>query len=120
LERSTSFEAIVLEALLFCAHDADLGDSVHVGKITQLVNTILMGRGATREVDPRKVGHVLRTLGFSPRRLDSAGRGILLVQEVRQTVHDLAWDLAVPSVRDGVAHCDYCKRLADQYASQKD
>ena len=82
LERSTSLEATVVEALLFFAHDAERRDAVHVGEITKAVNEIRKGRGVTETIEPRKVGGILRTLGFRTKNIDSSGRGVLLADGV--------------------------------------
>lgn len=110
VERSTSLEAVVIEALLSYMHDPERKGSVHVGEIAKRANEIQNGRGSTEELKPRKVGVLLRTLGFQTREIDSAGRGVLLVEGVRHSVHRLAWDFAVPSVRQGVAQCALCQQ----------
>ena len=116
LERSTSLEATVVEALLFFAHDAERRDAVHVGEITKAVNEIRKGRGVTETIEPRKVGGILRTLGFRTKNIDSSGRGVLLADGVRQSAHRLAWDLEVPTVmRNSAALCDLCKQFAETH-----
>ena len=110
LERSLSVEAVVLDALLFFVHDAEHREAVHVGEIAKVVNEIRMRRGAT-QLDPRKIGHVLRSLDFRTQDIDSAGRGVLLVGKVRQAAHRLAWAWGAPSVRNGVEHCEICKEF---------
>ena len=114
LERSLSLEGVVIEALFFFVHDAEQRESVHVGEVTKVVNEIRTRRGTTQKLDPRKIGHVLRSLDFRTQDIDSAGRGVLLVEKVRQAVHRLAWAWGVPSVRNGVAHCEVCKEFMER------
>jgi hypothetical protein len=114
LERSLSLESIVLDALLFFVHDPERREAVHVGEIAKIVNEIRMGRGATHKLDPRKIGHVLRSLDFRTQDVDSAGRGVLLVEKVRRAVHRLAWAWEAPSVRNDVAQCEICQEFREQ------
>jgi len=112
VERSTSLEAVVIEALLSYLHDPERRASVHVGEITDRLNEILRGRGANRDLKPRRVGSILRALGFETRDIDSAGRGMLLVEAVNQSVHRLAWQFPVPSVRNGTEQCPLCQEMS--------
>jgi hypothetical protein len=56
LERSTSLEATVVEALLFFAHDAERRDAVHVGEITTAVNEIRRGAASPRRLNRERSG----------------------------------------------------------------
>ena len=41
-------------------------------------------------MNPRAVGNILRALGFSTQRLSATRRGILLLNSIRQRIHQLA------------------------------
>ena len=62
----------------------------------------------------RMVGSKLHTLGFTTTRLDSAGRGLQLKNEVRKRIHRAAWDyrVAFPSLNE--TQCDQCREILAQ------
>jgi hypothetical protein len=111
ITRSFSLESILVEALLFLCHEDDERASAIVGDIAKVMNTILKGRGEPLELEPRKVGDVLRALQFFPVRQGSAARGISLLLADRRQVHCLARDYDVPTIRDGVK-CPQCNELS--------
>ncbi len=57
---------------------------------------ILKGRKEIIQLEPRAVGDVLRALGLFTRRLGSAGRGLMLFNDARRKIHDLARRYDVP------------------------
>lgn len=57
----------------------------------------------------RAVGHKLRALGIATERLDAAGRGIPLLDAVRQRVHKLAGEYNVPGPGNSQESCQYCR-----------
>jgi hypothetical protein len=89
IRRADSIEAIVAEATLFLSHEGARSQAL-IGEITTIANGILKGRGENIILDPRAVGHHLRTLGLFSLRLGRAGRGILFTSEIRRKIHDLA------------------------------
>jgi hypothetical protein len=83
------------------------------------VNEIRMGRGATETLEARKVGGILRTVGFRTKNIDSFGRGVLIADRVRQSAHRLAWDFEVPTVRNTMGRCDLCKQFAETHRTKQ-
>lgn len=79
----------VIEALLALSKDEKRA-SAGVAEITFRVNRILENNGELLVLAPRAVGSVLRTLGFSTQRLGAVGRGITLLNSVKQRIYDLA------------------------------
>lgn len=108
ITRSFSLESVLVEALLFLCHDDVNRASASVGDIAKVMNTILKGRGEPLELEPRKVGDVLRDLQFFPSRQSSAARGISLLVAERRRIHLLARDYDVPAIHDGVVGCLQC------------
>ena len=70
-DRSDSDEALVVGAALALCHE-DKGE-VFVKDIAVEVNRLLTARGETRQLSPEKVGHLLKRVGLSTRRLSQAG-----------------------------------------------
>ena len=89
VRNSTSIIRVVIEAGLAFCHDKKR-ESAFVGDVSDLSNGILHGRGETVELEPRAVGDILRSLGLFMQRLGRAGRGILLLNETRGKIHQLA------------------------------
>jgi hypothetical protein len=79
----------VIEALLVLSKDEKRA-SAGVAEITLRVNRILENNGELLVLTPRAIGSVLRTLGFSTQRLGAAGRGITLLNSIKQRIYDLA------------------------------
>lgn len=111
-ERSWDRRVTVLEALLSLCHQENK-ESVYVGEVAELANSILEQRGELFALTSRTVGSQLRTLGFRTGRLDSAGRGLVLNRKVRKQIHWLAWDNKLLSDTDGEARCDDCIELRE-------
>lgn len=112
---TTTFEAVVIESgLLFC-HEKKNRKLAYVGEFTTVSNSILDGRGEQIVLEPRAVGDRLRSLGLFTRRLGSAGRGVLLVSEIRRKIHELAWRFGVLSIEDGVDRCGFCTEARAQF-----
>lgn len=105
-EPPIDLNGILVEAMLSLCHE-DNKDSLHVGVITARVNKILDERGERLEMKPKSVGHRLKALGISTRRLDAAGRGVLLLEAVCERIHKLAVDYQLPAVRS-VQSCRHC------------
>ena len=108
IRRTTTFEAVVVEAgLLFC-HEEKKRESAFVAEFATISNVILEGRGEQIELEPRAVGDILRSVGLFTCRLGHAGRGVLLLSQVRKKIHELAWRFGVRSIDDGVDRCEFC------------
>ena len=108
VRRTSTFEAVVVEAALAFCHEKEKRDWAYVNEFATVANAILKGRGEQIKLEPRAVGDVLRSVGLFTRRLGRAGRGVLLVSEVRQKIHELAWGFCVRSIDDGVDRCKFC------------
>jgi hypothetical protein len=51
--------------------------------------------GESYRLTPRKVGHILRSLGFRTQKLGSLGRGLKLSKELVSSVHNVAKRLGI-------------------------
>jgi hypothetical protein len=106
IRRTDSIEAVVAEAALFLSHESARSQAL-IGEITTIANGILKGRGENIIIDPRAVGHHLRALGLSSRRLGSAGRGIRFTCAIRRTIHELAQAYEVRTKLENPS-CEFC------------
>ncbi len=88
---SKYLNAIVIETMLSFCHE-ERKQSVHVREIASGVNAILKVRGEMLQMTPKQVGNKLRGMGLTTKRLDAFGRGIQLLDPVRQRIHRLAWN----------------------------
>jgi hypothetical protein len=103
---------ILIEIMLsFCHREGKR--TLRVGEITSGVNSILKERGEMLEMTPKQVGKKLSAMGLAPYRLDALGRGIQLLDPIRQRIHRLAWDYRSDSVshdrEDYSAKCRHCR-----------
>ena len=85
-------EWVVATALFDESHH---GGVFTVGDLTIEVNELLGKIGETYLLTPRAVGNYLRSLGFSPVKLGSIGRGLRMTQQLARQVHKLATDLGI-------------------------
>ena len=118
-ERAIDLNAIVVGAMLSFCHEAKR-ESVHVGAVTAQVNKMLEQHGEMLEWQPRTVGHKLKALGLPTRRLDAAGRGVLLLDAVRQRIHTLGWNYQLPAVCGGTPSCRHCDELGESQRGEID
>jgi hypothetical protein len=100
-------KCIAIEAALFCCHEIER-KKVYIGEINRIVNTILRGRGESREIQPRRMGAILRQLGFSSRR-ENNGFAIDLSDATRRKVHKLARQFDLASTE--IPLCDFCSEI---------
>jgi hypothetical protein len=110
-ERAAEFESVLLESLIVLCHERKT--AVHVGQVTEIANGILSRRGESLILSPRQTGSKLKGLGFRTTRLDSGGRGLYLLGEIRKHVHKLARLYTVPSLQSGLPGCPDCKETSD-------
>jgi hypothetical protein len=107
-DRSTSLEAVTLEATLNLAHAGKA--QVLVGEVANEVNRIVEARGERLHYRAETVGHRLKRIGLSTRRLGKAGRGLVMDLATKTRAHELA------AVYGGVGldqeenslHCSLC------------
>jgi hypothetical protein len=117
---SASQEATTIEAMLFLCHEKNgkAHRGIHVGQIAHGVSVINEGRQQIESPSPRAQGDVLRTLGFVTKRIDRNGRGIMLCSDIRRRVHEIAMNLGVPSLAEGMKDCVDCKFVREQHDRQ--
>lgn len=113
VDRASLLQAIVLEVLLARCHSA-IGEDFPVLDLTGDVNTVLRGRGDMREVSPETVGWALRALGLHTRFITGGRKGLLLLNDVREEIHDLAAAYGVRTLREPPEKmkCPRCQALA--------
>jgi hypothetical protein len=113
VDRASLLPAIVLEALLARCHSTT-GQQFPVFDLTASVNTIFRGRGGTLEVSPEHIGWTLRALGFHTNFIPGGRKGLVLLNDVRKKIHDLAAAYGVRTLREPTVKvdCALCAALA--------
>jgi hypothetical protein len=116
VDRASQLPAIVLEALLARCHSTT-GKNFPVSDLTGDVNTVLCGRGDLLEVSPEVIGWTLRALGLHTDFMPGGRKGLVLLNDVRKKVHDLAAAYGVRTLREIPAkiNCPLCAALAKQW-----
>lgn len=119
LDRHGELDWMVLTALFGRIHIHDTAHTLTVGQLTKLVNSELTRRGESSRRDPRKVGEILRSLGFKTEKLGCHGRGFRISKRFVRSVHITAenlglcqGDILVPEAADdgfAVAPCRDCE-----------
>ena len=112
LKSETDLDSVVIEAMLDLCHEKDR-QSFHVADVSNHANKILERRGELLEMNPWTVGGRLNKLGISTKKLDSAGRGALLLNTMRDRVHKLAWERKLSTIYDHAGDCSQCKDFVD-------
>lgn len=87
-DRSTSLEALTLEATLNLAHSGQ--GQIQVNEIANEVNRIALARGERLRFSAEIIGHRLKKIGLVTRRLGKAGKGLVMDLVTMACVHDLA------------------------------
>ena len=77
----------LLDVLLTVSHGKQ--STVSVGEMTKKLNNALESQGETLVLQPRAVGHLLKTFGFETQRLGSQSRGITLSKFNKERIHAL-------------------------------
>lgn len=119
LKCETDLDLVVIEAMPGLCHEKER-QSFHVAEVSNNANKILERRGELLEMNPWMVGRKLNRLGISTTKLDSAGRGALLVNTMRHHVHNLAWERKVSTIYDHAEQCSHCKSLVDTEREEMD
>lgn len=96
---------VVAETALFFCHQAGR-KSFLVGELAKKANDLLTGRHE-HVLTARKIGSILRALGFRGKRLTN-GYTILLTDAVRGEIHRVANGYQVPPMQDGITRCPHC------------
>jgi hypothetical protein len=106
-EISVDARLAVVGALHSLCHNA-AKVSVHAAEIANVAAPILKERGEVVVPSARRVGDLLRDLEFTPRRLDSRGRGLVLNAQVRKQIHHLTWNYRILSNENADPQCTDC------------
>jgi hypothetical protein len=105
---------IVVEAMFSVCHE-ERTQSLYVSEIALIVNSILRKRGEILEMTPKQIGNKLRAMGITTKRLDALGRGIQLLDPIRQYIHRLAWNykigFGVIEADDPRLECGHCSQI---------
>jgi hypothetical protein len=113
---STRISSVVIEAALVLCHEKERSTAL-VGEMATLSNAIFKGRDEIIELEARAVGSILRSVGLFTERIGSAGRGLLLTNDMRRRIHELAWRHNVLSVQHQVEDlCRYCGEARAQFS----
>jgi hypothetical protein len=99
VDRASLLPAIVLEALLGRCHSTT-GKYFPVADLTGDVNTILRGRGEMLELSGENIGWKLRALGLHTDFITGGNKGLVLLNDVRKRIHDLAAAYGVRTLRE--------------------
>lgn len=106
-ERTVHLSALAVETLLVCCHEGKR--EVHVDEVAKGMDALRTRQGDMPPLQPRRVGHILRMLGFPTMRLDISGRGIHLFEPNAKRIHELASRYGVPSSKIPLAACPHCQ-----------
>ena len=119
LKRGGDPELVVATALYACSERA--ANYWTVKDITGEVCDVLGGYGETYDLAPRKVGDILRSLGFRTEKLGNQGRGLRVTQDLRRSIHRTAKALGLcrADILDpqtvmggyGGVRCDLCEEF---------
>jgi len=107
-ENCQSDEAVALEALLVVCHEQK--PSALVSELSEIANTITLGRGERPFSTPKLYGATLRRLGLRPRR-HSSGFVLTLDTSACRRIHEIGRDLGVLSLVEPVAGCKNCASI---------
>ena len=110
--RASSLDAIVLESILFFIHRGDWS-KVRTQNLAEKVTEIYQGRGTARtDVSAETVGWAVKRLRIPSGRINKAGNGVELTNELGRLVHRLALSYGVRAMQSGFrAGCRYCEEL---------
>jgi hypothetical protein len=84
--------AVATALYLECHHGRG---TLTAGTLACTVSDVLAGNGETYELQPRKVGFILRSLGLNTEKLGNQGRGLRLTSQFVRRVHELALELGI-------------------------
>lgn len=121
VDRTSLLAAIVLEILLARCHSTT-GKYFPVADLTGDVNTVLRGRGEVLEISPENIGWTLRGLGMHTDFISGGRKGLVLLNDTRKEIHDLAAAYGVRTLRELPAKidCPLCAALARPWKVEGD
>ncbi len=119
LKRGGDPEWVVATALYDLCHRG--ANYWTVMQIAGEADYVLDGYGETYDLAARKVGDILRSLGFRTEKLGNQGRGLRVTQDLRRSIHATARALGIcrADIRDpqavmgsnGGVRCDLCEEF---------
>jgi hypothetical protein len=112
-DRSTSLEAVTLEAMLNLAHAGKV--QILVGEVANEVNRLMEARGERLRYGAENTGHCLKKVGLSTRRLGKAGRGLVMDLATMTRAHELAGVYGGAGLEqdENNLHCPLCIEKSD-------
>jgi hypothetical protein len=113
-EPLSSPQNVVLSALFRVIHMRSNLDFIWISDLTNLVNTLLERRGERFRLEPRKVGAVLTSFGFTSRTRTNQGWTVLLANSDLERVHRLEKSYGIdrldgPATEIRVDECLLCQ-----------
>lgn len=116
VDRTSLLASIILEVILARCHTAS-GKYFAVGDLTKDANTVLRGRGEMLEVSPEDIGWALRGLGLHTDFMPGGRKALILLDDVRKKVHNLAAAYGVRMLRElpEKVDCSLCATLKAQW-----
>jgi hypothetical protein len=106
-DRSTGIEAVILEATLSLCHAGKT--QIYFAEIATEVNLVARARGERLQYSAETIGHWLKRVGLSTRRLGNAGKGLVMDLATMTRIHELAAVFGnVGLEQDGDLHCPLC------------
>jgi hypothetical protein len=107
-DRSSSLEAVTLEATLNLAHAGKA--QILVNEVANEVNRIAQARGERLHYSAETVGHRLKKVGLLTRRLSKAGKGLVMDLATTTRAHERAAAYGVVGLdqEENNLHCPLC------------
>jgi hypothetical protein len=105
-ERRYDVRYVAIESLFSFCHTR-IDEKIYVGEVTKTVDEIQKSRGEGGAHSARQMGDVLRSLGFHAKR-DGNGFSILLTENMRRYIHELARDFEIKALQESEGPCDLC------------
>jgi len=87
-DRSTCLEAVTLEAILNLAHAGKA--QILVNEVANEANRIAQARGERLRYSAETIGHRMKKVGLTTRRLGKAGKGLVMDIATMKRAHELA------------------------------
>ena len=107
-EKHDAPECLVVRALFMLCHTEGVSQ-VHVGHLASYIKAARKREGEESNLKPRKVGAILKALGFRTKPMGSLGRGIVFTETCRVRVHDLLQVYVLHPPNELIAGCSTCK-----------
>jgi hypothetical protein len=99
IDRSLEPEWLVAEALMAVIHDREKGgcykSEMLVGDVANEVNQKLRDRNEDLRLSAKKVGLVLKSVGFRTEPLGRSGRGLKFTSDLKRKIHEVAAQLGI-------------------------